>query len=602
MLMAFGAVTSAAAQPAAAAVTTPATDAGVLLLADPTSTTVLDDTVCKLADFLGSACATVNVTPALDSLDLSAPTNSTIKVIAIDAAQLAQLDDNALAQLTAAVDNAGINVLVANVTPTTFSDQLATLTNDNLQGVRTVSDSVRNWAVTDRLPEVTQELSGQSIHSDSPRAQGDYALTFAARAARAKALITATDDQNQAYVVFAAVARGNGYVFVDSGEAVEALPLRTLYYTTEHFSQIMPLMFALRFSLGTMAWHAPQDYANLTIDDPSLTEPFRQLSFPQLLAEMKAHDFATTIAFIPANVKLTQPEVAQLFLQNPEYFSLVQHGNNHDGYEFYYYQVPADVPSLGADYHSRPLDEQQNNVVQGLSRMVDLRVSTGLPFGRVMIFPFGISPDLTLRTLKAFNYLATVNAEDAPLGSTRPDRWDYGMYQANMDYESFPVVERNLYVDDYGTGGIHSYVQTAFLDLYLDRPALFWSHAVSGELFTTGIGEFSPIADAVNGLNGDLQWASLEQILERMHLEKNKADGSVDVMFYGNHFLLTNTSSQAQTYHLSKTETLNVPIQKVTVNGSDQPYTVQDDRLTLDVRIEAQQTIELWIVYGANSA
>ncbi len=597
LLLALGVVSTAAAQPAARPV-----DANVLLLVDSAGTTVFDDTACKLADYLGSACAALVIeNQPLRDLDLTAPEHEAIRVVVIDAARLSLLDAEALETLAAAVSEAGVNLLVANVTPTTASEQLAALTGGVVSGATAIRDTARNWTVTEKFPELSLELSGQSIHTDSARMQGDYALTLATRSTRIKRIITSTDDQGQTYVVFAAVTQGSGYIFVASGEMVEALPLRSLYYTTEHFSQIMPLMFALRFSLGDMAWHSVQDYANLTIDDPSLTEPFRNLSFSGLLQEMETHNFSTTIAYIPANQTLTQPAVVSLFHQHAERYSLVQHGNNHDGYEFYYYQIPADVPALGEDYSARPLDEQQNNIVQGLSRMVDLQVSTGLPFGRVMIFPFGISPEPTLRTLKRFNYLATVNAEDAPLGSTRPDRWNYGMYQANMDYEAFPVIERNLYVDDYGSGGIRSYVQTAFLNLYVDRPALFWSHAVSGELFTSGIDQFSPIADAVNGLNGDVQWQSLEQIIERLCLQKTNNDGSVDVMIYGNHFLLTNTAEQAQTYHITKTETLNVPIKKVTVDGSDQPYRVEDGLFTLDVKVEPQQTIELWIVYGANN-
>ena len=55
-----------------------------------------------------------------------------------------------------------------------------------------------------------------------------------------------------------------------------------------------------------------------------------------------------------------------------------------------------------------------------------------------MVFPYGISPEQTLVLLKKYNYLATVNAQDIPLDTTRPPTWDYGMYQANMDYGGFP--------------------------------------------------------------------------------------------------------------------------------------------------------------------
>ncbi len=354
-------------------------------------------------------------------------------------------------------------------------------------------------------------------------------------------------------------------------------------------------MFTVRHVLGDEAWHSEHDYANLTIGDAALTEPYENLSFLGLLREMEAHNFHTTIAFIPKNWNRSQPLVVSLFLANPHRYSLVQHGNNHDGYEFYKYSVSEDDEHEGMKLPARPLADQEADILEGLARMEKHRMRTGIPHDRIMIFPWQISPEGTLVLLKKYGFLASVNAQDVPLDATRPSRWDYGMYQANMDYGNFATLTRR-HPGEYPPFRPH--LDPFILDLFVDKPALFYSHASEGELFETGIDTFGPVADQVNDLSGEVEWRSLGYIIKHLYLQKRNDDGSVDVKVYGNQVIVTNESSEEQTYHVFKEETLNVPVSRLTVNGHEFPYRVAGGFLSLDVRVPGHSSIEIVVDYG----
>ena len=403
-----------------------------------------------------------------------------------------------------------------------------------------------------------------------------------------------------AYPIFVRCEKSAGSIFIDAGEegeSLEVVPLRETYYNYEfyHFSKIVPLMFTMRYVLGNEAWHNDHNYANLIIDDPALTEPWDNLSYAELLREMKMHNFHTTIAMSPRTWSMSEPAVVALFRADPDRYSLVQHGNNGDGYEFYKYSVAEDDEYQGMKLPARPFADQEADIVEGLARMAKHRSLTGIPDDRVMIFPWGISPEPTLVLLKKYNFLATINGQDVPLGATRPSDWDYGMYQANMDYGNFPMLTRR-YIATYET--FRPRLQSFILDLFVDKPALFFSHTYEGELFGTGrMDAFDPIADQVNAVSGGVEWRSLGHIIKHLYLEKTNDDGSVAVRMYGNHLIVTNESGEERTYHIAKEEALNVPISLLTVNGHEFPYRVEGGLLTLDMSVPADSTFEILIRY-----
>ena len=572
--------------------------ADVVVVGNEEDASDVETVVCGLVAYLGSGCVYRSVEQRqLTSDDLKDENGAYFALVVVDAARLSTLGSDALRLLSDAAAS-GVSLLVSKVDTTTSVDALIALTDGAVLAINEPLDSFQNWTVTTNHPAVTREFTGHTIRDDTENLPRAATLVVSADVIQTAPVVTATDDSGGTHVVFAAIEHGAGTIFIDAGEAIPQLPLRELYYTPERFSQLMPVLFSMKYALGDEGWHAPQDFVNLTLDDPTLTEPFQQLSFTDLLAEMNAHDFHTTIAFIPCCAPNAQPEVISLVLQNPDRYSLVQHGNNHDGYEFYHYQLSEGVVS-DPDHHARPFDDQVRDIVEGLTRIARLQALTGLPFGRIMVFPYGISPEPTLTTLKRLNYLGTVNAQDAPLGAPLPAAWDYGMLPAILDYSAFPVIERNIYVGDYGNNSIDWYVQAAMFDLFIDKPALFWSHPVSGQLFSTGIDQFSPIADAVNDLHGEAEWRSLDDILEHMSLTKRNDDGSVSIMMFTNRLVFTNPFSHVQHFYIQKQESDAVPIQSVSVNGRALTYQFADGALTFDVQLQPHAALDVTVLYGA---
>jgi hypothetical protein len=567
----------------------------VVLLHDSRHPAVFDANIRRLASYYGLQCADIpiDVVP-FSSAALRGDDGAYIRLVAISPGIVndapADLSEQALKELKQFVE-AGGSVLIAVRDAMMDSALLSSLTDGAIVGTNEPQDRQRDWLVNPDAREVAGVFAGQSI--TVPVSSGrpfDLALRLGNSQA-VTALISAGDDQGTGYVVVGQYRSGAGSVFVHGGEQTESLeqqPFSNLYYYDYYFSQIVPLMLVMRYAVGDRAWHSPGQYANLTIDDPPLTEPsWGGLSYRALLRDMQAHNYHTTIAFVPANWAGTEPAVAQLFLAHPDRFSLVQHGNEHDSYEFYKYSLEpgdrTDDPALRA----RPLAEQRASIAQGLARMQEHTLRTGVPFDRVMIVPYGISPEPTLAVLKQFNFLGVVSALSEPLGASRPQRWDYDMYPSGLDFANFPIVGRRPHDKADALPSLPR-------DLFIGKPALLYGH--SGD-FAPNVLQFGALAERINGLAGSVEWHNLGYILNRLYWQKNNADGSTDIRMFTSHAVWRNESGATKTYHLMKEETLNVPIAGVTVNGARFPYSVEAGWLKIDMAVPAGVTVEVAIAY-----
>jgi hypothetical protein len=364
-------------------------------------------------------------------------------------------------------------------------------------------------------------------------------------------------------------------------------------YSPSYFSDIMPTMFFMRASLGNRVWHNDHRYANLTIDDPRLVEPYGGLSYVGLLKEMQTHNFHTTIAFIPRNWMASQDTVVEIFRRYPQYYSLVLHGNNHDGCEFYKYCASANDP-----FPARPFTVQETSIKEALQRMESFTRNTGIPYGKVMIFPLGIAPEATLALLKKYNFNITVNGKDIPLEATRSRRYSFNMYPANMDYANFASVVRRPYLTPPPSSEFSS--KSYIFDFFLGKPVLAYTHE---DYFRGNIAAFNPVADAINSV-GRVEWQSLDYIAKHLYLQKANDDGSTDVQVYGNHFIVSNDTDSEQIYHIAKEETLNVPIVRLTVNGEEWEWKYDFDggKLLLDLKVPARSSAEVVITYDTTAA
>ena len=581
----------------------------VLLLYDSAHKRNFDINFRLLARYYGVGCRGLDLkdTPLTEGL-LKDAHGEYFKLIGVSAQTLevpSLISPGELDLIKQSIKKGGANLLVAELIGKEDGESypnLQSLTDNMVHGAEVPKDSHADWFVSNQMPELTKEFTGQAI-SCTLSFQPDYAITLkkplspvrtpmAAETAPAViSVITSTDDSDASYPIFVHCKSGAGSILVSAGDPYLNLnhDLMRDFYEPCTFSRLVSLMFAFRFALGDEVWHSSHAYANLTIDDPPLRDHYLGLRYAELLAQMKEHNFHTTIAFEPINYDRSDPLIARLFLTNPDHLSIVQHGNNNDEYEFYKYEVsPADP------YPARPLAEQKADIIEGLARMEEHRRLTGIPYGKIMIFPYSISPAKTLVWLKVNNFNATINSGNIPLGSEPGDYFDFDMYQAIMNYGNFPSIgRRGVPPGGLSEGGF----QWLLFDLFIGKPALLYSHV--DEVFRHGMDGFNQTAEAINRLPIAVEWHSLDYIVKRLYLEKRNDDGSIDVKWYGNHLIVTNASDQGKVYHLQKEETLNVPIVSLTVNGHETPFRVEDDVLLLDLYIPAMNSAEVVITYGS---
>lgn len=585
--------------PATEIVSGPPADADledVILLSNSSNATNFDALFCNVAAFYGLGCRQFDLQGGdLTAANLQDAAGQGLRLIAMSGSNLPALSPDEVNLLRSAVEG-GSQLLVYEVDGTTNLPLLNALANDAVQRVTDHNDAVRNWVVSTAAPEVTLEFTGQEIQLTEVMEQTDWALELNPRV-RLTRLIGSVDDFSQEYAIFAMVPVGQGVVFLNAGDkgeaAIRTAAFRELYYNAAHFSKIVPMMIALRHAAGDEAWHQDINYANLTLDGVPLVEVVDNLNYVELLREMDRHNFHTTIAMPPVMADQTESLVVSLFIENPDRYSLVQNGNNRDGYEFYHYEVANPAES---EHAARPLFEQEADIREGLERMLGHTQQTSVPFDRVMIFPYGISPSPTLNLLKQLNYLATVNAQDVPLGEQSPQDWDFAMQQANHHFEGFPVLARRQFINSYQNPD--PFIRSSAFDLFIDRPVLFWSTPTDGQLFTKGSTEFNLIADRINAIPGVLEWRGLGDILLRLHKQKLNDDGSVDVMMCCNRLLFENDSASERVYHVMKPETGNVAIRQVTANGFELPYRIEEGLIIIDMRVPAHSEVEILIEYG----
>jgi hypothetical protein len=340
------------------------------------------------------------------------------------------------------------------------------------------------------------------------------------------------------------------------------------------FASLAPELMFLRYAAGDRAWHAPGSYANLTIDDPWLREPYGFVNYLALLREMKQHRFHTTIAFIPWNFDRSEPAVVSLFAAHPDLYSVCIHGNNHVHQEF-------------GPLHDHPLSKQIDNIRQAVARMEKFHALTGLPFDRVMVFPHSIAPLETFAELKRFNYLATVNSLNTPSGADPTNEPENALRTTTLDYANFPSMRRYSAEADVPLSQIAT-------DMFLGNPSLFYVHEA---FFADSIGQFDSTADTVNRLQPATQWRSLGDIATHSYLLRTVNDGAQDVKLFTAAANIHNGEDRAVVYSIQKAEDFSVPV-TVLVDGAPVRYESSDGLLRLQLPIRAGQSRDVVIQYG----
>jgi hypothetical protein len=372
--------------------------------------------------------------------------------------------------------------------------------------------------------------------------------------------------------VFAnAVISGQEVFFATATQAPNIPVTPDPYREPAVFATLAPPIMFLRYAAGERAWHSPGGYANLTIDDAWLREPYGFVNYEELLKQAQLHNFHVTLAFVPWNFDRSQPAMVSLFREHPDRFSVTVHGNNHDHQEF------------GA-YNAHPLQGQVEDIKQGIARMEKFRELTGIPYDAVMVFPHSISPEATLAALKRYNFVATANSLNVPSDATALADPEFALRTATLQFADFPSLRR------YSAEAPIPEAQLA-IDAFLGNPLLFYVHE---GFFAPGIGTFNTIADSVNQLRPNTQWTGLGYIAQHLYFEKLRDDGNYDVRMLTGTIHLSNTHKSDTTFFLEKDEDFAVPV-TVLVDGQPYPYERSGTqlRLQLPVRDGMSRTIEI---------
>ncbi len=524
------------------------------------------------ASFYGLDLQVVTATAHNDVhvLERAAERNDTLAV-AVAANALALVDEKALTRALSRKSGASVPLLILGVTPETDPGLLRAWSGGAAVGCRHLQSPRGPLYVVHRIAGLTRQLADQEL--PFPGKDSSY---FVLGENGKGQIITELRVDNQIFPVFIAAALGQHKVFLgsqapslnDSGGEERAEGVMNAFAT------IAPAMMFIKYCAGERGWHALHHYANLTIDDPWLREPYGHLDYTGLLEEMEKHNFHTTIAFIPWNYDRSEPEVASLVRGHPGRFSICIHGDNHDHKEF-------------SDFQGKPLPVQIAALREALSRMDRFQVLTGISYDKVMVFPHSIGSERILEALKSYNFLATVNASNVPLDVLQPPVLSLALRSVLLSWGDFPSISR------YPAAAQDPAVLIA-INKFLDNPLLLYGHH---DLFENGISAFDAMADRVNKFDPDTCWRSLADIARHLYVVRLRDDSNYDVLAFSSSISLDNTSGHDSIFYVRKQETSSPVISSVSVDGQPCNYRLRHGYLELSMDVPAGGTRNVVVLY-----
>jgi len=507
-------------------------------------------------DFYGLDLKVMMASPAQDDLALSKTVEREEAVgVVIAASALADVNKSALLRALHRRGGDSVPLLILGVAQDVDPSLLRTWSGGTALGCRRLDTSVRPQYLFGRVDGLTWQLANLEI----PLLSKEVSYLVLGEKSSAQRLMSVRHDQQVSPVfiestveqlqIFVACDLSSDDSLTDEG-------------VVNAFLRVAPAIMFIRYCAGERGWHAPHHYANFTIDDPWLRQPYGYVDYKGLLQEMERHDFHTTIAFIPWNYDRSEPGVVGLFRNHPERFSIAIHGDNHDHKEF-------------TDYRRKPLAVQIADLKQSLARMEKFRTLTGIPYDKVMVFPHSIAPEGTLGALKTYNYLATVNSTNVPEDSARPTDLLFALRPVTLSFAGFPSISRY---------SVAAPIPKYFIAInqFLGNPLLFYGHS---EDLARGIAAFDGTADRVNELEPDTQWRGLGHIVRHLYVVKLRDDSIYDVLAFSSNICLENFSVQDSIFYVRKQEIGGETINSVSVDGQNLQYRLQDDSLNFSVPV-----------------
>ncbi len=572
-----------------------------LLLADSTAPAPSELNLQLVAQFYGLNFDIRSI-HSVDSTALFDGSGRAYRCLAINGFLLESLDTLSVNVLITYVNNGG-NIFVQDVSKDSRQgahQNLSRLTHGEVTGVQWQGQPHSDVVFSSVVPSITDVLSGLSFANIYPG--NDQALLLSADTC-VRPLMGHYNTAGGYFCFFSECPVGLGNIFVSSASNTVAWSYLNEGYNIRNGSSVIPAMMVLRYLYGDKAWHVSQKLANLTIDDPALANI--QLNYPDLLTNMKQHRYHLTIAYIPLNFinKVDDPAVEKLFVSNPQYLSIIQHGDYHhtdnsltDGYEFFVYTSSDSALACATEnlsgFYPVPLARQEVKIVDGATKIYLMEKELGLPGNRLMVFPDGIAPSRTLSLLRKYNFHSAVDPQTVPLLACPDTSWDSWVRPSDLSYGSMPMLSRThpYNRDSLQTGPFFS---CAVLNLFIGVPALLYSHAY--ELFAHSSSAFNSFADSINALTDPPAWASLDSIATSLYLVKLNDDGSDSLRVFGNTVYID--LSAGTLVHVTKQENIDPNFIETIVNGTSVPFSYNNGFIHFDVSVQAGGKTKLEFCY-----
>jgi hypothetical protein len=518
--------------------------------------------------FYGLNLRVVTVSSGADNLSIRTAVQQKETVgVAIDADALSAVSENGLLRALNRKSGAAIPLLILGVRPDLSPSLLKAWSGGGApRCVRSKSLPDSQYAFA-RVEGVTWQLADLYVPVSTSNTSY-FVLDDNGSAQR----IESVRDGSKTFPVFIKSAIGRQIVFLASATS-EAGDVANGQNVVSALLRIAPAIMFVRYCAGERGWHALHYYANFTIDDPWLREPYGYVDYKGLLGEMEKHNFHTTIAFIPWNYGRSQSEVVSLFQNHPDRLSIAVHGNDHDHKEF-------------TDYRSKPLTVQVGDLKQALARMERFQALTGIAYDKVMIFPHSIAPEQTLGALKTYNYLATVNSSNVPQNAIRRAGLSELLRPVTLSFQGFPSISR------YSPKVPEAYLA---INQFLGNALFFYDHS---DFFSKTIGAFDHVSDEVNKREPSTEWRSLGEIVRHLYMVKLREDSNYDVLAFSNNVCLENVAGRNSSFYVQKQEIGGQTIDSVTVDGGVHPYALQEGQIHVVVAIPSGGTRCLAIQYA----
>ena len=417
----------------------------------------------------------------------------------------------------------------------------------------------RNW------PALTGPLCGLSV---------SVRVGCGSRVARLGAKDTSIIDTECGSVFFCR-EHGESRRFVSCSSEIPALGESVKgkrYDVREHFLSAVPLLMYLQYAFRDSSWRASDPGACWIIDDPPLRTKYGHCDFPLLDAQMKEHCFTTSIAMIPWNAHRTSPSMAALVNGSQGRLSVSVHGCDHTLREF------------GSDNAA----ELQAKTASAQARMDRHCLTTGIKHDPIMIFPHGSFSRESLRVLQQHGFAAAVNTETLPLGHdheslTVADVWRVAV----LKYGSFPLFTRR-----YPSDGLANFA----FDLLLGKPCLVVEHQ---GFFKDDHAEVVRFVQALNSLNGNLQWRGLGDVIRGSFQWRLDDDAVVRIRMFGNELLLRNGRKEGVRYRVEKADEGSVGVREVSVNERAIEWQTAGDAISFTCEVPPCTEVLLRVRYAA---